>query len=140
MSGRVSTTKTLHPLALTIIKTMTLTILPMHSMHSSPTSSSSSQSTPLRHPSHRSPRQKTPSPSFMDRWRDRMRSDLVARVKSAREQSAVNARGGEDEVILPQLLFCLVIFGANSDYEGYFQGRGEETTSTDGKRGKCHPS
>lgn len=29
-----------------------------------------------------------------------MRSDLVERVKSARERSATKARGGEDEVLL----------------------------------------
>jgi len=60
-------------------------------MHHSPT-------TPLRQPAHRSPRQKLPSPAFTDRWRARMRSDLLARVKFAREQSTTNARGGEDEV------------------------------------------
>jgi hypothetical protein len=60
--------------------------------------SSPSPSTPLRHPAYRSRRQKTPSPSFVDRWRDRMRTDLVAKLKSAREQAANDARGGDEEV------------------------------------------
>jgi hypothetical protein len=59
---------------------------------------SSGPSTPLRHPSHRS-RQKTPSQeSFVDKWRDRMRSEVAAKVKAVRQQSKTNARGGEDEV------------------------------------------
>jgi hypothetical protein len=70
--------------------------------------SRSSPTTPLRHPAYRSTRQRTPSPTFVDRWRDRQRSDLVAKVKSAREQSAINARGGEDEVL--SLFFGLRIF------------------------------
>jgi hypothetical protein len=76
---------------------MTLVVLPMPPAFQMPPAQ---QSTPLRHPSHRSPRQKTPSPTFVDRWRDRMRSDVVARVKSAREQSATKARGGDEEVPL----------------------------------------
>jgi len=66
-----------------------VTVLPM------PTPS---PSTPLRHPEHRSPRQKTPSPTFIDRWRQRMRSDLASKIKTARENSTLEARGGPDEV------------------------------------------
>jgi hypothetical protein len=60
--------------------------------------SSPSRTTPLRHPAHRAPREKSRSPSFPEQWRDRMRSDLVARLKSARENKATEARGGEEEV------------------------------------------
>ena len=61
--------------------------------------SAPSQTTPLRHPAHRAHREKGSSPSFPDRWRDRMRSDCVARLKSARENMTNEARGGEEEVV-----------------------------------------
>ena len=69
-----------------------ITILPIQSPSPSPT-------TPLRHPAHRSHGQKAPSPSFIDRWRDRMRSDLAAKLKSARAQATNDARGGDEEVL-----------------------------------------
>ena len=73
-------------------------------------------SAPLRHPSHRSLRQKTPSPSFVDRWRDKMRSDLAARVKSARERAVIDARGGDDEVnvVVSDFIRLFVLSTANS--------------------------
>lgn len=60
--------------------------------------SSPSRTTPLRHPAHRAHRETGSSPTFPEQWRDRMRSDLVARLKSARENKATEARGGEEEV------------------------------------------
>src|SRR5271154_5041424 len=73
----------------------TITLMSLATFLPMPTQSAT---TPLRHPSHRSPRQKLPSPTFVDKWRDRQRADVIARIKSAREKSATNARGGDDEV------------------------------------------
>src|SRR5271169_6247450 len=84
-----------------------LTLFPMQAH--SPTA-------PLRQPTHRSPRQKSPSPSFTDRWRDRLRSDLVARVKSARERSTANARGGDEEVLTAHFYETSL----TADYADYF--------------------
>ena len=65
--------------------------------------SHTSQTTPLRHPAHRAHPGKGTSPSFPDQRRDRMRSELVARLKSAREKMANEARGGEEEVVSASL-------------------------------------
>jgi hypothetical protein len=83
-----------------------LTILPM----------STSFTTPLRHPSYRSPRQKTLSQeSFADKWRDRMRSELMTKVKAARQQAVTTARGGEDEVFF---YLCMLTADDGSDLSG----------------------
>src|SRR5579871_6880564 len=60
------------------------------------------QTTPLRHPGHRSLSEKSPSLSFTERFREKLRSDSITKMRSAREKSAMDARGGEEEV--PTLL------------------------------------
>jgi hypothetical protein len=61
-----------------------------------------------------------------------MRSDLVARVKSAREKSVNDARGGDDEVP-PSQPFCLQQLMV--DYEDYFSWGREEEAREDGEGG-----
>ena len=100
------------------------TVLPM----------STGPSTPLRHPAHRSPRQITPSQdSFIDKWRNRMRSELVARVKAARQQSITNARGGEEEVSFHSRTVCMV--GLMADDGSYLSWGTEAMANENGEGG-----
>jgi len=62
-----------------------------------------------------------------------MRSDLAARVRSAREQATTDARGGEDEVSAISLSF-LTVHNLIVDDESDIPGRREETASKVGKR------
>jgi hypothetical protein len=64
-----------------------------------------------------------------------MRSDLAAKLKSAREQATNDARGGDEEVLSLIARVLLII-----DNESYISRGGETTEGPHGEGSESHPS